>query len=197
MLGSGAQLAAAHAHDWGSVQPYYELNAGDAITGAQATILQGIGAHYLTAGYSLTVVDGAAAIVANGSAIQGLGLLAQVSDTVSNVAAQVTQLGMLGSTLQSISLTDSSSPSAGTVAALVPLVAKLVAPAITVSDTAASVDANLDALETLGAHVSGVTVSDSVAQVAIYASDLASLGAELHISLTDATPISLSARRRC
>ena len=193
VLGTGAQLVTAAAHDWGDINPYYELNASGDITGPEATTLQGLGNRFLTDGYTLTVVDGASAIVSNASAIQALGLLAQVSDTVADVAAEVTQLGNLGSTLQSITLTDSSSVSAGTVAALAPLVAKLVVPAITVSDTAASVDANLAALETLGTHVSSITVSDSAAQVADYASALSALGSKLHISLSDATPVTVSA----
>ena len=195
VVGTGAQLAAATAYGWGTVQPYYELTASGDITGPQAAALQAAGSHYQPQSYMLTVVDDAANVVGNATAIQALGISAQVSDSVAGVDAEATALGALGSTLESITLTDTSPVTAADAAGLSPLVAKLTGPAIAVADTASAVDANLAALEALGTHLSIVTVNDSAADVAAVASGLAALalGTPLTINLTDATPITLSA----
>ncbi len=192
-----AQLLAATAHDWGAVQPYYELDAGANISGQgqQATTLHGLGGHFLPDGNTLIVIDSAANVVSNSAAIQALGITAQVDDSVAGIDAAATALGTLGSTLQSITLTDSSPVSASAAAGLVPLASKLTAPAIAVSDTASAVDTHLAGLETLGTHLSSVTVTDSAADVAAVASDLAALALDttLYIVLTDATPVTVSA----
>ena len=135
----------------------------------------------------------AADVVGNAATIEALGLHAQVSDSVAGVNAETAELQALGATLQSITLTDTNPVLAAAAAALVPLVAKLTGTAITVSDTASAVDTALAALETLGTHVSSVTVADSAADVALVASDLAGLGSELHIALSDTTPVTVLA----
>ncbi len=189
VTGTGAQLAAATLHSWGTPQVYYELNAGGAITGPNATALHDLGAHYLPDGFTLTVADNAAGIANNAVAIEALGIGAQVTDSGAGVNAETAALIAMGSTLLSIALTDVSAVTALHAAELAPLAAKLATAAVAVADNAADVDTVLAGLETLGTHLSAVTVTDSAAQVGAYATDLATLasGTTLSIVLTDAT----------
>ncbi len=193
VLGTGAQLITATAHGWGNVQPYYELNASGTITGPQATTLYGLGSYFLPHGYTLTALDSAANVLSNATAIQALGIGAQVSDSVAHIDAAASALAALGGTLQSISPTDSGAVDAASAAGLAPFAAKLTGTAIAVSDTVSAVDTNLAALETLGTHLGSVTVTGSAAEVEAVASDLSALGNNLFISLSDAVPVTVSA----
>ena len=188
---SAANLAAAASHDWGNLVPSYVLTGNGTITGAQAMALAGLGSHFHADGYVFSVQDGAANVLAASAAIASLGITASVSDTAADIVAQANALQGLGGSLTSVQVTDVSAISAANAAGLAPLAGKLTGDPVAVAGNAASVDANLSALETLGAHVA-ITLTGNAASVAADAADLANLGNALTISLTDSAPVSAS-----
>lgn len=190
------QLYAASQHTWVGFTPYYTLSGSEDIAAQVAVEVQSIGNRYQPGSYTLTVTDTAAQVVADAAAIQALGLRAQVTDSIAGVHAAAASLVGMGGTLQSVSVTDGTGVAAATAVELVALVAKLVTPNLTIQDGAAGINTNLAGLETLGTHISGVTVSDSAADVAQYATaigNLAAFGTPVTIALTDVGPITVSA----
>ncbi|HEY1930459.1 MAG TPA: hypothetical protein VGG99_00460, partial [Acetobacteraceae bacterium] len=192
--GSATDLVTATSFTWpGTAIVYYELTSGGNIFAQTAVTLHSLGSKYSPNGNTLTVVDNSSDAVGATTAIQALGLAVQVNDTVAGVDAATAGLLALGTTLQSIALTDMTAVQAAPAAALVPLLGKLIGSPIAVSDTALAVDGNLAALQTLGAHISSITVNDSVVNLAPYAAALSVLGSELLISLTGMPPFSVHA----
>ncbi len=184
---TAANLVTAAAHDWGALNPSYTLTGGGLITAAQAETLAGLGTHYSNAGYVLEVGDGAAAVAGAASALASLGIVAKVADTAANIGANASALQAMGNEIIGIHATDVTAISASTAAGLAGLAGKLVGLPLLVADSAADVDASCPALATLGNHIL-VAVTDSAANVAAFAADLATL-TRLHVTLTDTTPV--------
>ncbi len=187
-----SNLVVAAGHDWGALNPSFTLSQGGVIQAAQAVVLAGLNTHYSANGFTLTVADNAANVVAATTALAGLHITAAVSDSTANLAAQEAGLLALGSALTLIQDTDTGSVNAALGASIAGLAAKLSGPALQVTDTAAHVDTNLPALATLGNHVS-IIIVDSAAAVANVAADLANLHSALTIQLNDVGSISASA----
>ncbi len=186
---TAANLAVAASHDWGNVFPTYVLSGDAVINGAQAVALAGLGSHLLLNGHHLAVQDTAANVVADAAALTSLGISATVIDQAAAVGGQATALAGLGGRLAAVLVTDINPLAPVTAATLAPLASKLAGLPIAVAGNAAAIDANIGALHTLGAHIA-ISLTDSASAVGAYAADLATLGAALAISLTDATPVS-------
>ncbi len=189
VLDTASDLIAASSHDWGGIVPSYVLSQGGDIDAAQATELAGLGARYSNGGATLSVADSAANVVAASSAIAALGLLATVSDSASDIGAQVAGLVSLGGNLSAIDITDTGAVLAVTAASLSPLGAKLAGNTVLVSDSAANVNSQTSALAALGSHVA-ISVSDTAADLAQYVSNFLLLGDTLTLTLTDSQPVS-------
>jgi hypothetical protein len=196
VLDTADNLLAAIGNDWGGIAPYYELSAGATVTGVQAALFAGLGAHFLVNGQDLLVADTAAAVAGNASSITALGIHAAVTDTATAVDVNINALVDLGGLLQSVYLTDTNPISAATAAGLDPIVSVWTGPQLAVSDTADAVTANLIYLELLGTHLSSVMVEDTAANVAAATTGvgaLQALGGVLTITLTDVSPVSAAA----
>ncbi len=187
VVDSAANLVAAATHDWGALNPSYTLTAGGLLTAAQAETLAALGTHYSNGGYVLEVADTAAAVVGAASALASLGIAAKVIDTASDIGANASALQAMGNEVAGIRATDIAPVSAATAASLSGLSGKLVGPPLYVADNAADTDAVLSGLVTLGAHVH-VEITDSAANIATVALDLATLSV-LGIRLTDTAPV--------
>ena len=157
---TAANLVAATAHDWGSVTPFYALTADASVTGAQATVLAGLGGHYNNGGHALTMADSAAGVIANAAALTALAIEAAVSDTIANIDAAVGGLLALGARLLSVAPTHTSPVSAGAAAGLHALAPVMTGSPVDVTDTASDVVADSANLIALGAHLGAITVTD-------------------------------------
>jgi hypothetical protein len=185
---TAANIVAAIAHNWGSVAPAYELSAGGAISGAQATALAGLGAALSLNGQTLTVQDNAAGVAGAAAAIVALGVQASVTDTVAGVAASEAALAQLGSALSAVTISDSSIISAQAASAIAPLAAKLTpASAFTVSDGAANVTTYLSSLEAIAGKLGAnlvLDVSGTASQLAADVVGFAGTGATLNLTVS-------------
>ncbi len=176
---TAANLVTAAAHDWGSVAPFYILTAGRSVTGAEATLLAGLGSHYNNSGFTLTMADTAANVVANGAALTSLAIEAAVTDSIANIDANVAGLLSLGAHLASVTPTDTGAVSADAAAGLHTLVAVLAGSPVNVSDTAAHVVADSGNLLALGAHLGTITLTDTSPVAVAVATGLLPLVADL------------------
>ena len=176
---TAANLVTAAAHDWGSVAPFYILTAGGTVTGAGATVLAGLGSHYNNSGFTLTMADTAANVVANGAALTSLAIEAAVTDSIANIDANVAGLLSLGAHLASVTPTDTGAVSADAAAGLHTLVAVLAGSPVNVSDTAAHVVADSGNLLALGAHLGTITLTDTSPVAVAVATGLLPLVADL------------------
>jgi hypothetical protein len=189
---SAANVTTAIAHNWGSLEPYYELSSGGSVTGAQATAMAALGSHFLMNGQALVMADTALGVTGNSAALISLGILADVTDTTGNVVADTTGLVALGGRLASVTLTDSTGITAAQAAAFHSLALVLAGNTLTVADSAGAVSTNLANLELLGAHLGSVQVTDTAADIATVTtggSAIQGLGSLLHITLTDSSAV--------
>ncbi len=189
VLDDVSQVLAATQHNWGSQNPFYDLNADGTVTGAQATTLNALGTHFSLNGHILSVADTAAGTAANAAALTGLGLSVTVTDTIANVDANAAALVALGNALVAVNLTDTTAVTAADAGGLHDLAAKLGGNPVEVADTATAVDTSLANLQALGTHLTSVQVTDSAANVAGVATDLSGLSAILGVTLTDTAPV--------
>ncbi|HTW68388.1 MAG TPA: hypothetical protein VME47_00755, partial [Acetobacteraceae bacterium] len=144
-----AELVVAAAYNWGSLTPNFELNAGGSVNGAGAAALYALGARYTPLSYTVTVDDTASGVLDNTTAIEALGLKAEVQDSLAGVDSELAGLLALGSTLTSVTLTDVSPVGAAAAAEVAPLAAKLTGTTIAVADTAAAIAGAVAGLTTL------------------------------------------------
>ena len=214
---TAANLVTAAAHDWGSLTPFYLLAANATVTGAEASVLAGLGAHFSNGGHTLAVADTAGSVIANAAALDTLSIGARVIDSIAHIGAVAGGLLALGPHLLSVQTTDVGAVDAADAAQLHGLAGYLTGGAIQVAGTVADLGANSADLLALGAHLGGVSVTpggaagaadvagllpllahltngtlvdvtDTAAAITARASGLAALGAVLGIvTLSDGT----------
>lgn len=113
----------------------------------------------------------------------------RVSDTGAHIAAQATGLASLGAKLGTVTLADGTATDAATAAALVPVLSHLGTQTLSVSDTAAAIEAAHTGLATMeaGSRIASIDAPhETVAQILTHGSALAGLNATASISDTAA-----------
>lgn len=174
---------------WGGQSPSFDLDADGSVTGAQAAIITAAGGRFSLNGHTLSVQDDAGDTAANAAALAGSGLTVAVTDTAANIAAHAGALIALGSALTSVTVSDTAPIGAADAAGLSGLASKLGGDAVNVADLAGTVDTNRTGLQALGSHLGLVQVTDTAADVAAVAPDLAGFGDHLAVNLTDTQPV--------
>ena len=192
-----ANLLQAASANWGTVHPVFRLIADGEITGAQATVLNALGADFVLNDHTLEVIDNAAGAAGNVAAIQALDLMVQVTDTAANIGTAVSGLQDLldDDLLTSIEVTNPENLTAAAAALLFPLRSVLVGDPITVVGTVASVVANFNGLDNWVSTLASVHVTDTAANVAAGTSGnpaLQTLDTVLIVTLTGSTTLTAS-----
>jgi hypothetical protein len=195
---SGANLATAAGHNWGSITPYYQLNQASTVTAAQLTTLEDLGNNFTTNFYAITLADTIADVLALNSTIRN----AAASIVITDIAADITtgDLNTLKndelSVPLSIKITDSNRVSVSTATysadtAIIDDIVYATAPTTGAVTVTGSANAVLGIASTLDAdtHVGAVAINDTVADLttAKFNSLEANLTVPLTITLSDPT----------
>jgi hypothetical protein len=208
IVDSGANLATASTHNWGSITPTYNLNAASSVTAAQLTTLVGLGGAFAQHGYPLTIADTVADVLALSSATRNVAAGIVITDIAADVttAALNTLTSDALSVPLSIKVSDSnhvsvSSNTYATDLAVVDDISFVTPPltgatgAVIVTGSASQILALAHALST-DTHVGGAAITDSIANLttAVFNQLHANLTVPLTITLTDpADPLTFDA----
>ena len=189
VLDTAANLVSAQSVNWGDLTPLFKLTASADIDGPDAGALAAVVDRLSFNGHTLTMVDDAETVVLHVSALLDLGILARVVDTAAAATANATGLIGLGGRLAELRITDTDAVDAAAAAGLVDIAVTMTGEALRVADDAEGVNAVIDDLLAMGAHLHGVVVTDAAADIADVAAALADLGTRLTVHLTDTDPI--------